>query len=72
MLDPRIVAASTHGRDFAEHGVDGIPTLTSASSHDGFIPDSDAQESRKDSRCVKPLVCVETHDPGTIFKSSEK
>jgi hypothetical protein len=38
MLEPRIVAASTHGRDFAAHLADGVPLLTDISLHGCFIP----------------------------------
>jgi hypothetical protein len=37
MLEPRIVAASTHGRDFAAHPADGAPLLTGISLHGCFI-----------------------------------
>jgi len=40
MLEPRIVAASTHGRDFAAHGVGRAPALTGTSLHGSFISNS--------------------------------
>src|SRR5215468_1924827 len=37
MLDPRIVAASTHFRDFSAHGASASPERTMASLLTGFI-----------------------------------
>jgi hypothetical protein len=42
MLEPRIVAASTHGRDSVAQVDDGGTVLPGISSRGGFIPNSDA------------------------------
>jgi hypothetical protein len=49
MLEPRIVAASTHGRDFSAHGVPKSPARITASSHGCFISNPDAYGWRTDS-----------------------
>src|SRR5581483_4531583 len=42
MLEPRIVAASTHGRDFSTQGAAKAPARITASSHGCFISNLDA------------------------------
>jgi hypothetical protein len=37
MLDPRIVAASTHGLDLSIHGAPGVSDRITASSHGCFM-----------------------------------
>jgi hypothetical protein len=37
MLEPKIVAASTHGLDLSAQGVPGVPDRINASSHGGLI-----------------------------------
>jgi hypothetical protein len=50
MLEPRMVAASTQGRDFSAHGTPGAPARITASSHGCFISNLDAYGLRTDSR----------------------
>jgi len=42
MLDPRIVAASTHGLDWSAHGEPGVADRIIASSHGCLMIDPDA------------------------------
>jgi len=49
MLEPRIVAASTHGRHFSAQGVAPDPMRIAASSHGCFISNLDAHGSEMDS-----------------------
>jgi hypothetical protein len=49
MLDPRIVAARTHVRDFSAQGTPGDPALISTSSHGCFISNLDAFGLQRDS-----------------------
>jgi hypothetical protein len=46
MLEPRIVAASTHGLDLSAHGAPSIPDWITASSHGCLILNLDADELR--------------------------
>src|SRR5258707_1363701 len=57
MLEPRIVAASTHGRDFSAHGAAKAPDRITASSHGCFISNVDAHGLRTDSALVATWVC---------------
>jgi len=41
MLEPRMVAAKTHGRDSGRHGIAGRPERMTASSHGCRIQISD-------------------------------
>jgi hypothetical protein len=52
MLEPRIVAASTQGRDLSRHGFPRLPALIVASSHGCFISNVDAHGLRTDSRQI--------------------
>src|SRR5579864_1480067 len=56
MLEPRIVAASTHGRDFSAHGADKAPARITASSHGCFILDPDVYGSPADWRSVASYI----------------
>src|SRR5215469_14245928 len=56
MLEPRIVAASTHARDLSVHGAPKAPARITASSHGCFISNLDAYELRMDSGLVATRV----------------
>jgi hypothetical protein len=55
MLEPRIVAARTHDRDFSAQGAPTFPARITAASHGYLIVNLDAYRTRADSDVSRNL-----------------
>jgi hypothetical protein len=57
MLDPRMVAASTHGLDLSAHGAPELPDRSAASSQGCFMHSLDAESIASDSG-IKTILLI--------------